>query len=122
MTTGKKIVLGVAAVAVILGGAVMVSAHDLPANAPQWAQDAHAALQSGDYNAWKTAQQQRFDEMTTEEHFNDLKAMEDLVSQGKYDEARQYAQDHNLRPRSGFRHGFRAGRASANDQSAVLQE
>ncbi|MCA9388786.1 hypothetical protein KC644_03445 [Candidatus Berkelbacteria bacterium] len=133
LNTASKIALGLGALGIAATGFTMVSAHDLgddagagmhmmgelPDDAPAYAVAARDALEAGDYEAWKAARQEAFDEMTTEENFNHLKTMHDLIADGKYDEARQYAEDNDLRPPHGpgMRHGFRRGMDSDDTQN-----
>lgn len=139
LNTASKVALGLATLGIAATGFAITSAHDLPddsgmhmagelsPDAPEYAVAARDALESGDYDAWKAARQEAFDAMTTEENFNHLKTMHDLIADGKFNEARQYAEDNNLRPphgpgfRRGFRQGFDAGSDSTPDASANNQ-
>lgn len=106
MMIGTKLALALAGLALVGGGVARASAHNqFDGNRPAWVSKLHDALESGDYAAWKAAHQQQFDAMTSEERFNDLKAMQQLMKDGKKAEARQYAKDHNLPMHGGWRRG-----------------
>lgn len=99
ITVSKKLLLGTAVVGLIGAGALQASAHEVPQEAPAWRMEAHDALEAGDYAAWKSAHEQAFAERMTEEHFNELREFHQLMSDGKYDEAKEYAKQHDLGPR-----------------------
>lgn len=77
------------------------------------------ALESGDYEAWKLAildaRAEEVEEFATQEHFDQMVEIHQLVKDGKQDEARQLL--HELHPDMGRRVMFRA-EGPAGEQGA----
>lgn len=89
----KKLLVGLIAVALLLaGGVVYVSAEEGflkkgPDNAIT------EAIAAGDYDSWKNLMIERFSAGLTEEHFNKMVEIHQLMEEGKYDEAKALRQE-----------------------------
>lgn len=107
MKVSPKIALTLAILGLVGTGSLAASAHDLPDNSdrPAWVEQAHNAMESGDYAAWKTAHEQRFQEMTSEDRFTKLREFHRLMTEGKTDEARAYAEENDMPMGRGRGHG-----------------
>lgn len=60
------------------------------------------AMESGDYDTWKSLVVAKADEFASEENFNNLKQIHDLMKEGKTEEAKQLREDLDM-PSKGHR-------------------
>ncbi|MBI4175396.1 hypothetical protein HY523_02130 [Candidatus Berkelbacteria bacterium] len=88
---------------VLLAIPAISAAHDQPQRSEAVHSKIEAALEAGDYQAWQEihASVSDSDKETkkpalSEEQFQDLRTFHQLMKEGKYEEARQFAKDHAL--------------------------
>jgi len=100
MNSKKKVLIPVLAIAIAAAaGATTVFASNDGFGGHMFGQDKEdrdameAAMESGDYDTWKSLVTAKADQFASEENFNNLKQIHDLMKEGKTEEADQLRED-----------------------------
>lgn len=81
------------------------------------------AMESGDYQAWKSKIQEKVDKFTSEENFNQMNEVHQLMKDGKVEEATDLAEEFGLPGHFGQRAGMSEMReAVANNDYETWQQ